>query len=1065
MSLRKLVLPLIVLLCLLLPAYSIYREYQSSVRGPVAERGILDLRSWNFAKDGNVRLKGEWEFYRGQLLTPDSFRNGAAGDNAPGQAILADVPGTWNSYISGTGDKQSYGFGTYRLRIRVDSLQRMELGIHTDMIRMANRIYINDWEVGSSGAPAKSKDEGEQNNIPYSGFAPVSGDEVDILVQVSNYIYPNGGIASSILLGDQHSINQARDWRVLQDLILSSGFLMPVVYLLLIYWMRREEKALLYLSGFCLSALVYSLTHGEKLLPATVPFINGQYALVLQNLSTFGAYYFLVRYITAGHTGRAHRLFLRTLDVFFALALVLAAFLPGQSLSILGVLILIFTAASVTYSVIFMIRHMKIKQTNVWLEFLGLLSILYVILSNGIAVYGIVDTRMIVTFEMLVFVISQALLVAERFARSFREVKEMSHRLLTLDGLKDEFLANTSHELRTPLHGMINMADSLIEGAAGDLNEKMGRDLSMISALGKRLSLLIEDILDLARLKNGGEMLFRRKAVHLPSTAANVLEVVKHTSGSKNIVFESNWPQDLPLVDADEDRLAQILYNLLGNAVKYTLQGTVRISAARDGEFAIVSVADTGIGIPADKLGDIFESYEQIGTDDSTRIAAGTGLGLSITKRLVELGGGRISVESEPGVGSTFRFSVPLSKESEFQEPATSQPVPMVQPAQPYEAAEAIGTAASTTGTAALEAAPAVVSSTAAMPRERNRGLSDAPGDRERGTVLIVDDDLVNRQVLKNLLSLDGYHVVEAESGEQALAKLLGGTNADLIIADWMMPRMSGLELCRSVRELYSLSELPFLLLTARNRIGDILAGFEAGINDFLGKPVDSGELRARVRTLVQLRKSAQDSVRTEMAFLQAQIKPHFLFNALNTVMAMSQIDSERTTELLQELSRYLRRSFDFDNRERLVPVQSELELIRSYLALEQARFGSRLRIEYDLDDIRHALIPPLCIQPIVENAVRHGVMKKIEGGTVRLVFRDEPEALRFSVHDDGIGMTEAQAEAVLAGQAGSGGVGIINIHRRLLVHYGEGLRVVSEEGRGTTVSFAIPKPPLKVIE
>lgn len=1049
MNLRKLVLPFIVILCALLPALSIYREYLSSETGPVARGGVMDLRGWNFAANGTVRLKGQWEFYRGQLLTPDSFAKGASGDNAPGRPVLVDVPGTWNAYVGGTGTQDPYGYGTYRLRIRVDPLERTMLGVLTDMIRMANRIYLNDWEVGSSGEPAESKAEGRQRNIPYSGFAPVSGDEVDILVQVSNYLYPDGGIVSSILLGDSNSINRTRDWRVLQDLILASGFLMPGVYLLIVYRTRREDKALLYLSGFCLSACIYSLTHGEKLLPATVPFIKSEYTIALQIVSTFGAYYFLVRYVTAGHSGRAHRYFLRSLDVFFAAALTLSVLLPGKSYTTLDVLILIFSLASVTYTVFFMIRHIKTKQTNVWLEFLGLLSILFVIFSSGVAVYGVVDTRMTMTFEMLVFVVSQALLMAERFSRSFRDVQEMSHRLLTLDGLKDEFLANTSHELRTPLHGMINMADSLIEGADGALNENMTRDLSMISALGRRLSHLIDDILDLARLKNGGEMLFRRQAVHLPTVAANVLEVVKHTSGRKSIAFMFDCPADLPLVDADEDRLAQILYNLLGNAVKYTAQGMVGIFAAREGDFVSVAVTDTGIGIPADKVQEIFESYERLGAEGSSRIAAGTGLGLGIAKRLVELGGGRISVESEVAVGSTFRFTVPVAKEA-----GGAGAVPVADVAGAVPVAQVAGAAAVALSAAAEEIAAEATQEA----RERPGRRFPLPGERAGGTILVVDDDPVNRQVLTNLLSLDGYRVEEAESGKEALVMLQGGTNADLLIADWMMPRMSGLELCRSVRERYSLSDLPFLLLTARNRAGDILAGFDAGINDFLGKPVDAGELRARVRTLVQLRKSAQDSVRTEMAFLQAQIKPHFLFNSLNTVMAMSQVDSERTTELLQELSRYLRRSFDFDNRERLAPVRNELELIQSYLALEQARFGSRLIVEYDLDEIHHAMIPPLCIQPIVENAVRHGVMKKLEGGTVRVVFRDEAEAFRFSVIDDGVGMTKARADEVLAGDTGSGGVGIVNIHRRLLVLYGEGLRIDSERRRGTTVSFAIPK-------
>lgn len=135
------------------------------------------------------------------------------------------------------------------------------------------------------------------------------------------------------------------------------------------------------------------------------------------------------------------------------------------------------------------------------------------------------------------------------------------------------------------------------------------------------------------------------------------------------------------------------------------------------------------------------------------------------------------------------------------------------------------------------------------------------------GTVLIVDDDPVNLQVLMNLLTLENYRVLAAHHGAQALDIMSRNPQVDLVITDWMMPGLSGLELCKVIRERYMLSELPVLMLTARSRPEEIVAGFRAGVNDFLTKPVDAGELRARVRTLLELRQSVRTLISTEMAF------------------------------------------------------------------------------------------------------------------------------------------------------------------------------------------------------
>ncbi|MBF0290448.1 MAG: HAMP domain-containing histidine kinase [SAR324 cluster bacterium] len=239
--------------------------------------------------------------------------------------------------------------------------------------------------------------------------------------------------------------------------------------------------------------------------------------------------------------------------------------------------------------------------------------------------------------------------------------KMINERLLQVDKLKDEFLANTSHELKTPLHGIIGLAESLIDGAAGAPTEKMRANISMIVSSGKRLAHLINDILDFSTLKTKA-MEIQRKPVDLKALTDVVLILNQPMTVGKNLVLKNEFVPGIPPVEGDENRLQQVMYNLIGNAVKFTESGSVTVTAKQHDAVLIVSVTDTGIGISKDKFETIFHSFEQ--ADNSiARDYSGVGLGLNITKQLVELHGGKIWVESELGKGSSFRMTLPISPE------------------------------------------------------------------------------------------------------------------------------------------------------------------------------------------------------------------------------------------------------------------------------------------------------------------------------------------------------------------------------------------------------------------
>jgi len=395
--------------------------------------------------------------------------------------------------------------------------------------------------------------------------------------------------------------------------------------------------------------------------------------------------------------------------------------------------------------------------------------------------------------------------------------RKLSEQLRRVDKLKDAFLANTSHELRTPLNGIIGIAESLFEGIAGKLTPKMKTNLSVIITSGKRLANLVNDILDFSKLKTR-DLEIQKKPVSIKVITDIVLRLSGPLITGKKLTLKNDISEDIPFVIGDEDRLQQILHNLICNAIKFTNSGLIRVHALEIDGKVQVSVTDSGIGIPKDKIHFIFQSFEQLDSS-SARQYGGTGLGLAISRQLVELHGGTIHVQSELGKGSTFTFDIPVSEEE----------APVINNFQDLAKVHYIH-----------EDDSSVVSD-ACKPEKGNF------------LVLVVDDEPVNQQVLANHLTYESFTIIQAYDGEEALKIIDQHSKFDLILLDIMMPRMSGYEVCQKIRERYLPSELPVIMITAKNQVSDLVEGLSVGANDYLAKPFSKNELIARVKTHLNL--------------------------------------------------------------------------------------------------------------------------------------------------------------------------------------------------------------------
>ncbi|GAL21415.1 chitin catabolic cascade sensor histidine kinase ChiS [Vibrio maritimus] len=431
----------------------------------------------------------------------------------------------------------------------------------------------------------------------------------------------------------------------------------------------------------------------------------------------------------------------------------------------------------------------------------------------------------------------------QELEQSLAIIKKQNEELQVADKLKDEFLATTSHELRTPLHGMIGIAEAMISGANGPIGASHKYQLDIIVNSGQRLASLVDDLLDYHKMRYGS-LDIERSALSLTSTTQLVIELSNHLLGDKKIRIINQVLEPLPYVSADPQRLEQVLYNLLGNAIKYTNEGKIVLSATAMNDHIRVQVVDTGQGIPAQQLEHIFEPLVQAG-HDSGHYRQGAGLGLSISRQLIELMGGSLYVSSQPHVGTTFSFTLPLATQEEIEKQSQTNSVSHFQIAESTE-----------------------------LQLEEEEVLPENP---DGPVLLIADDEPVNLRILESFLRLEGYQVRLAKDGIEALEQI-EKEKPELLLLDIMMPGMSGFEVCEAVREKYDHAALPVIMLTALNQPDDRVRGFELGANDYLAKPFSKPELAARIAAHLQASKAEER--RAENQTLKYELKQRALVEA-----------------------------------------------------------------------------------------------------------------------------------------------------------------------------------------
>ena len=779
---------------------------------PKAVNGVLDLRTWDFARDGQVKLEGTWEFYWNALYASDDFMQ----KKIMQQHATIEIPSMWTQKKSSQGKHPVYGYATYRLKILLPD-QRSSLSLRIPAVDTAYRLIENRNVLFENGRVGKTK----KTSKPVY-YAPVCREientsEIDIIVQMSNYDFPRPGMRDSFILAETKTLNSESKKVLIINLILMSTVFFMAIYHFGLYYLRRSDRSTLYFALLCICTFSRLLVTGEGF-AYNVSWVTWELGSKVEYLTLVGwgmACLLALSFFPKEVSLKILKPVLIAIALFSVIVIATPAMFYTQLLFVFD-LLSVFLICYILY-----ILAMAIIRKREFAKILtvGTLILFAAVLNDLLYNYRFIHTEYIMPYGMYAFFFVQSFVLSSKFSNAFDAVEQLSHdledrvcqRTKELELQKEElikqkeiaveasnakslFVANMSHEIRTPMNAILGFTHlSLKQNDLGTIHNYLHK----IQYSAQNMMSIINDILDFSKIESG-KLSLEKTSFNIQDLLSNLYSIISELTTDKDITLQFDVADTLPpLLYGDGARLNQVLLNLLNNAVKFTEHGEVRFEATvlsknYSSVELLFAVHDTGIGMSSKTMSRLFESFSQ-GDNSISRRFGGTGLGLSISKRLTELMGGSISAESSEGTGSVFSVRIPFE---------------LVQ-----------------------------------IPH--HSGISDPNGSTPPKTahifsgkkVLVVDDNALNQEIAKEMLADVGIECVVASSGRDAIEKIETEL-FDIVLMDIEMPDMDGFETTRILRENPKNSGLIIIAMTAHAMTGYRDLCIAKGMNDYLAKPV-----------------------------------------------------------------------------------------------------------------------------------------------------------------------------------------------------------------------------------
>ncbi|WP_258102542.1 ATP-binding protein [Marinoscillum sp. MHG1-6] len=751
-----------------------------------AIRGVLDLSKESF-KNQTYDLDGEWEFYWEELALPNIL---------PSRNNYIEFPSLWNNYVIEGEEIGSFGYATYHLRVVLPDTS-CSYTLHVEDMYCAFNLFINGDLKYTNGVVGKTRDEYRPEWKPdFIHLGPLS-DTLDIVLQVSNFDHSKGGASEGMVLGSEEDMVHEERGIVALDLLLTGSLFMGGLFFLGLYLFGHHDKAILFFALFCIAYAYRIIGFGYYVLHALFD-IPWWLSVRLEYLALFISAYLFCSFVQNLYPELAKGWLWKALNIICWVFCLIVLITPPVFFTRL---VTPFFALLMVYLVLTVRVYYQAYTRRLLGSTYVLISttVVFVVFTYNIFVYfGLLESMMIATFlGYVLFFFSQSLVLSFRFAYTLKAQKE---RAEIASQAKSDFLSTISHEIRTPLNAVVGLSHLLL---AENPRKDQEESLTSLKYSAEHLTTLINDILDYNKLESG-TVEFEEMNVNLKEMSNRILKIYTPKAEAKGLYLKSECDHTVkPNLLLDATRFAQVINNLVDNAIKFTKEGGVTmrmkvITEDQDEQTVRIEVEDTGMGIPADKRELIFQRFTQA-SSSTTREYGGSGLGLSITRKLLELQGVKIKVDSEVGRGSTFYFI---------------QTFPI---GDPYEVEGFVDNVSEST---------------------RLAGRS----------VLLVEDNQLNVMVASKFLSSWGLEYDLASNGREAV-EMAENKLYDLVLMDLQMPEMDGYEAAKRIR--MQDANIPIIALTASAlfRVQDGIS--KAGMNDFVTKPFDPKELKRKMEKYI----------------------------------------------------------------------------------------------------------------------------------------------------------------------------------------------------------------------
>ena len=759
---------------------------------PIAHHGLIDLRKENLFNN-SLALNGEWALYWERLLPPDSI-------SIPPTAYVP-YPVLWKDLRVDGRSFPNVGYATYTLTVLLPH-RRPRMGLEIPDTYCSFKLFVNGVLQAQDGVPATMR----ENATPFwatrnVALPPGEPDTLRFVMQIANFWHARGGPYKEILIGDKDVLFLKKNRDVAYDFLMAGCMFMGGLFFLGLFVFSSHDKTILYFALFCM-VFSYRMV-GTQHYALHLLFTN------LDWFVTIRIEYLSLSLAMAFFCAYTRKLYPDDIIPFVTKALIWLCL--GYSVAVLTLPTLIFTRLligflcmmffCIAYSMYVFLRAARHRRSGSVFALLSTGVMLFIGTIMNLHYFGfIADWRAVLFISYIAFFWLQSLALSHRFAHHFRQATWQARQGLRT---KSEFLSTMSHEIRTPLNAVIGMTHLMLRN---DPRADQKEDLGVMLFSANNLLSIVNNILDYNKIEEG-KIGFEHIPMDLATIARNIVAGLRNAADERGIILRADVDTRLDhKVMGDPTRTSQVINNLVHNAVKFTKVGSVRLTLSVDAADAeritvTVKIEDTGIGIPAEKQGLIFDRFTQ--ADSSTsRSYGGTGLGLAITKKILELQGVALKLISEPGKGSTFYFTQSFTNTNE--------------------------------------------------PAGENRDLLPAVESEQllRGIhILLVEDNPLNVLVAQTMLENNGATVDVAVNGAEALDKL-DARSHQLVLMDLHMPVMDGYEATVLLRKRGE--TLPIIALTASTPKEVESDAFAAGLNDVVVKPFSPDELYRVILQYVQ---------------------------------------------------------------------------------------------------------------------------------------------------------------------------------------------------------------------